>query len=377
MTPSLVRAIDRFASKRVLVVGDAMLDSYVVGTSTRLCQEAPVPVVAVHERRDCPGGAANTAVNLAALGCTVGLVSAIGADHEGDRLLDLLRRHRVGTSLVTVSTERQTLSKQRIVNGDRLLARIDQGDTGPVPPHLERRLLERLEAELVRADALVISDYGYGVVTAGLLRRLRSWQARSQQLFAVDARDLTRYRPIGVTVVKPNYGEALRLVGQEERDGPPRAELAAGLADAVLELTGSAIAAITLDADGALVAERGRRPHRTYADPAEQSRTAGAGDTYLAALTLALAAGATTRQAAEIAACAAGVVVRRDGTSACTADELRRALRTARALWPVSELTSPAHHGPGEPVPFEERDGNRPGHRANVGERRTPALHQA
>src|SRR5215213_4621720 len=78
MMATLARSIDRFASRRVLVLGDAMLDSYVVGSSTRLCQEAPVPVVDVRERRDCPGGAANTAVNLAALGCTVGLVSAIG-----------------------------------------------------------------------------------------------------------------------------------------------------------------------------------------------------------------------------------------------------------------------------------------------------------
>src|SRR4051812_2470860 len=142
MPPTLSRIIDRFASKRILVLGDAMLDSYVVGTSTRLCQEAPVPVVAVRERRDCPGGAANTAVNLAALGCQVELLSAAGADPDGDRLRSLLRHLGVNTRSLTVSEARRTLSKQRIVNGDRLLARIDQGDIGPVPRHVERRLLE-------------------------------------------------------------------------------------------------------------------------------------------------------------------------------------------------------------------------------------------
>src|SRR3954451_17267831 len=119
MTPTLARLVDQFGSKRVLVLGDAMLDSYVVGTSTRLCQEAPVPVVAVRERRDCPGGAANTAVNLAALGCQVDFLSVLGADHEGPRLRDLRREHGAGTSLLVVSEARRTLPKQRIVNGDR------------------------------------------------------------------------------------------------------------------------------------------------------------------------------------------------------------------------------------------------------------------
>lgn len=344
MSPSLLRAVDRFASKRVLVLGDAMLDSYVVGSSTRLCQEAPAPVVAVHDRREYPGGAANTALNLAALGCQVDLVSVVGADHEGDRLLTLLRQHGVGTRLVVVSETRRTLVKQRIVNGDRLLARLDHGDTGPIPRHVERDLHERLATAFVQANAVVISDYGYGVVTTGLLSRLGALQERFRQLLAVDARDLPRYRLIGVTVVKPNYPEAFRLVGL---DGDPgdrsRIDLAV-LGEAVLDRTGAAIAAITLDADGAIVVERGQPPCRTFAAPAEQARTSGAGDTYLAALTLTLATGATTREAAEVAARAAGVVVQQDGTTACTIDDLRRALeqvsRRAGACPPLPPASS-------------------------------------
>src|SRR3954463_15106323 len=110
MSTGLLAVIGQFASKRVLVLGDAMLDSYVVGTSTRLCQEAPVPVVAVSERLDCPGGAANTAVNLAALGCQVELMSVVGADQDGDRLCSLLRQLGVGVQMVTVSEARRTLS---------------------------------------------------------------------------------------------------------------------------------------------------------------------------------------------------------------------------------------------------------------------------
>jgi D-beta-D-heptose 7-phosphate kinase/D-beta-D-heptose 1-phosphate adenosyltransferase len=377
MTSSLLRAIDRFASRRVLVLGDAMLDSYVVGTSTRLCQEAPVPVVAVHERHDCPGGAANTAVNLAALGCRVELVAVVGADYEGDRLRDLLRLHGVGTSLLAVAAARRTLSKQRIVNGGRLLARVDCGDTGPIPARVEGRLLERLDEAFMRADAMVISDYGYGVMTDGLLGRLGSLQDRYRQLIAVDARDLTRYRAVRATVVKPNYGEALRLAGAEtESIGQTRADVAADLGSRVLELCGARIAAITLDADGAVVVERGRPPLRAPATPADQARTAGAGDTYLAALTLALAAGATTSDAAQIAARAAAVVVGRAGTAFCPAEDLRRALALDDASRDVSKpITRPVPASAAGITSFEERDGR--DDPADVGERRAPALHQA
>src|SRR5215210_2325158 len=110
---SLLRAVEQFGSKRVLVIGDAMLDSYLVGSSGRLCQEAPVPVVDVRERHDRPGGAANTALNLAALGCQVELLAVVGADHEGSLLRRLLQEHGVGTDLVTVVDGRRTLAKQR------------------------------------------------------------------------------------------------------------------------------------------------------------------------------------------------------------------------------------------------------------------------
>jgi D-beta-D-heptose 7-phosphate kinase/D-beta-D-heptose 1-phosphate adenosyltransferase len=378
MSVGLARIVDQFASKRVLVLGDAMLDSYLVGTSTRLCQEAPVPVIAVHQRLDCPGGAANTAVNLAGLGCQVELVSVVGLDHEGARLRRLLRQRGVGTDLLAASAGRQTLSKQRIVNGGQQIARLDQGDTGPIPADVERRLLSRLGAAFVRADAVVVSDYGYGVLTPGLLARLRTLQARFQQLLAVDARDLARYRPVGVTLVKPNYDEMLRLAGA----GPPpagatRAAQAVEHGQTVLDRSGARIAAITLDAEGAVVLERDRQPYRTVAGPADQARTAGAGDTYLAALSLALASGATTGHAAEIAAYAAAVVVGRDGTAACTDAELRREIARATAAldgYRPRSATATAS-APAETIVHGEGDGQ--GDPADLGERQAPALRQA
>src|SRR3954469_7410423 len=144
-------------------------------------------------------------------------MSVVGADQDGHRLRLLLQQLGVDTDLLTVSDARRTLSKQRIVNDDHLLARIDQGDTGPIPQHVERRLLTKLDEAFERADAVVISDYAYGVLTSGLIGRLRTLQQRFQHLIAVDARDLTSYRPVGVTVVKPNFDEALRLVGRRSK----------------------------------------------------------------------------------------------------------------------------------------------------------------
>ena len=376
MTAPLLQVLDQFRTKRVLVLGDAMLDSYVVGTSTRLCQEAPVPVVAVRERRDCPGGAANTAVNLAALGCKVELASVIGADHDGELLRSLLRQAGVDTSLLVVSDARQTLSKQRIVNGDRLLARLDRGDTEAIHDHDEQRLFERLGEAFVGADAVAISDYGYGVMTAGMLSRLRLLQERFRQVIAVDARDLAQYRAIGVTVVKPNFSEAIRLTEyQADRSHEARAEIAASLGDAILALTGSRIAAITLDADGAVVVERGERPYRTHAEPADQERTAGAGDTYLAGLTLALTSGATTPAAAEIAAHAAGAVVSRDGTTACGGGDLRRRIEAAAEASGAHVIADASDEALTPGFALKERDDR--DEPTDVGERRAPALHQA
>jgi D-beta-D-heptose 7-phosphate kinase/D-beta-D-heptose 1-phosphate adenosyltransferase len=315
-------------------------------------------------------------VNLAALGCRVELLSVVGADQDGDRLGTLLRQLGVGTRLLSVSDTRRTLSKQRIVNGDHLLARIDQGDTGPIPRHVERRLLAQLDEAFVRADAVVISDYAYGVLTSGLIGRLRTLQQRFQHLIAVDARDLTRYRPVGVTVVKPNFDETLRLVGRRSETTPAaRVALAQMLGEAVLEMTGSRIAALTLDADGAVVVERGKDPVRTCATPVDQSNTAGAGDTYLSALTLALASGATTSDAAMIAACAARVVVRQAGTTVCAARELRQEIILSASSWVLPESTEAQRTESTGPSPVEERHGrDKP---TEVGARRTPALHQA
>lgn len=307
----------------MLVLGDAMLDSYLEGYSDRLCREAPVPVVTVTGKQMAPGGAANTATNLACLGASVWFLSVVGEDTEAHVLRRVLERRGVSTEHVLHDTRRRTLSKRRVMSSSQMLVRFDEGSVDRIPRPSEVALVGRLEEMWDELDAVVVSDYAYGVLTPRLVRALGELQERRSRIVVVDSKRLSAYRAGGVTAVKPNYTEAVRLLGEPEFDrGGPRVRQIAAEGRRVLDTTGARIGAVTLDIDGALVFEREREAYRTYAQPRPDSCAAGAGDTFLSALTLALAAGADTPEAAEVASAAAAVVVSREGTTTCSEGEL-------------------------------------------------------
>jgi D-beta-D-heptose 7-phosphate kinase/D-beta-D-heptose 1-phosphate adenosyltransferase len=161
-------------------------------------------------------------------------------------------------------------------------------------------------------------------MTPRLVETIAELQAEAPRLIVADAKHLPLYRHLGLTAVKPNYGEAVRLLGIAPCDEPAeRASQIAAYEAEILKLTGAQIAAVTIDTEGALIFERGQPPYRTYARPHPHSQAAGAGDTFVSALALALAAGAQTTTAAELASAAAAVVVAKDGTTPCDLQELR------------------------------------------------------
>jgi D-beta-D-heptose 7-phosphate kinase / D-beta-D-heptose 1-phosphate adenosyltransferase len=208
-----------------------------------------------------------------------------------------------------------------------MLARIDRGTTEGIDGATEDRLIDRLVLEYRDADVVIASDYAYGVITPRVLAALREAQAADPKPMIVDARDLRRYRRLAVTAVKPNYAEAVGLLGDAAEQGTTRraAQIAAS-GERLLELTGASIVAVTLDADGVFMFERGAPPYRTYCRPQTDAQAAGGGDTFVATLALALASGASSPEAVELASMAAAVVVGRTGTAACSADDLVRAL---------------------------------------------------
>ena len=319
--------LEAFRGLRVLVIGDTMLDSYILGSSSRLCQEAPVPIIDFRSRADMPGGAGNCAANLAALGAAATILGAVGNDPEADALCRLLAERNVATSDLLRADERRTLSKTRITSDQHTVARLDQGCTAPIDAATQARLLERLDAAYASADLVVVSDYGYGVLTPAIIERLKLLKARAPKVLVVDAKDFARFRQVGMTACKPNYPEAIKLLGlpAAEREGPRWSALW-DQGEELLGLTAARIVAVTLDSEGGLVFERGCPPVRTYARTAPQSQTAGAGDSYLATLALALAAGATTRAAAELASMAADIAVSKRFTATCSNHELKQRL---------------------------------------------------
>ncbi|PRX61232.1 rfaE bifunctional protein kinase chain/domain/rfaE bifunctional protein nucleotidyltransferase chain/domain [Nonomuraea fuscirosea] len=303
-----------------VVVGDVMLDSWLHGSAKRLAQEAPVPVMRLEATEDAPGGAANTAANLVALGARVRLVGIVGDDACGAELERVLRLAGVGIDLLTVPG-RRTAHKRRLVTSGQLTARYDEEDHGVLPGWAERELLARLAGAVAGADVVVACDYGGGVFTPAVRRALAG-----APLLVVDAHAVAPWHECAPAAVLPNYEEVVRLLGGTA--GPiDRLSYLTAHSERVLELTGAAIVVTTLDGEGTLLHRSGSPPYRTYARPAPQHMATGAGDTYTAAFALWLAGGAAPEEAAEAGQAAAGVVVRRPGTAVCPRHELLRALR--------------------------------------------------
>ncbi len=326
--PDLDWLLNAVTNLNVIVIGDAILDCYLQGFSDRLCREAPVPVVNVTNSEYVPGGAANTAVNVCSLGGQVTFISAIGDDWEGSLLRQALSRRDVSSTHLIIQAGRQTLAKQRVMASSQILVRFDSGTTDAIDGNTEQALIDELECRYPECDAAIVSDYSYGILTKRVIEKLAQLQARHNHVLVVDAKNLAAYRHLGITAVKPNYEQVLKLLNISPLKtgnaiARSRIEQIIPYGDQILDLTGAKIAAVTLDAEGGIIFERNSQPHRTYTQPTIQSRTAGAGDTFVSALTLALAAGAATPQAADFAACAAAVVVGKDGTTACPAKELR------------------------------------------------------
>lgn len=340
VTGDLAALVERFAGLEVLVVGDVLLDSYLEGEGRGLCREAPVPVVGLTGRVDAPGGAANAAAALAALGAAVTLVSVTGDDDDGRRLRDVLVARGVATRHLIARPSRATPAKVRVAAGGQLLARLDSGSTEPIDERTEAVLAARLAALVPTAHAVVVSDYDHGVLSDGLVEALVVMRPEAAGVVVVDARSPSRWARLRPDAVKPNWDEARRLLGPLPSPAPSRVEVVQAGGDRILDATGARVAAVSLDDEGAVVLERGRPAHRTFATPAPHDRATGAGDTFVAALTMALATGASVVAAAELAAAAAVVVVAKDGTATCSVGELRAAVATKDKRRRVDDLAA-------------------------------------
>ncbi len=317
--------LERAGHSRVLVLGDVMLDQFIWGNVNRISPEAPVPVVEFERESFMPGGAANVARNLTAFGAGTELLGVCGNDPAGEQLHALLSANAVDCRGLLPVPGRMTTKKTRVIAQQQQVARVDRETRADIDAATRGKLLKVLEHQLPKADALIIGDYGKGVVTQPLLDELkRRCRARGIWL-SVDPKPVHHLDLAGLSLITPNRKEAFELAGVTDgrRQGDPLKDASLlGVAERLLGSLRPALLLITLGDQGMLLCQRGQAPFHIPTMAQEVFDVSGAGDTVIASFTLAIVAGASPLEAAIFSNHAAGVVVGKVGTATVTPEEL-------------------------------------------------------
>lgn len=310
--------INNFKNARVLVVGDLILDEFLWGDVSRISPEAPVPVVWVKKESFMPGGASNVANNLSSLGAEVYLAGVVGDDERGSILRGELEQKGVNTAGIITDSSRPTILKTRVVAQHQQVVRIDKERIDPLGANIVASLIRYVEGVIKDIDAIIIEDYGKGVITPALLSRIVPLAKKHKKIISVDPKEehFKYYR--GISVITPNNHEASKAVGFKIKDEATLVK--AG--HALLTKIGCRIALITLGEHGMAVFQKAKPMKHIPTVAQEVFDVSGAGDTVIASYTLSLAAGADPIMAAHIANCAGGIVVGKVGIAVVTPDEL-------------------------------------------------------
>ena len=320
VTVKRVKSLLRAARKsRVLVVGDVMLDQFMWGSVKRISPEAPVPVVEFQNETYMPGGAANVARNLTALGAAVNLYGLVGMDEGAKRLKKLLKEDGVDGKGLVSAGDRMTTRKTRVIAHQQQMLRVDRETNEPMSPRTARRMLSSVEKQLDDACAVIVCDYSKGAVTQELLDGLREQCQSAGVWLSFDPKPAHNLNLAGMSLITPNRSELFALAGLPDED--PSASLNAAV-KGVQDNCDPDIMLVTLSEQGMLLCPRGERPTLIPTMAQEIYDVSGAGDTVIASFTLAIAAGATPAEAAVFSNHAAGVVVGKMGTAVVTPKEL-------------------------------------------------------
>ena len=326
----LRRIVASFPGVTVTVLGDMVADEFVLGEISRVSREAPVLILRHRERSVVPGGGANAVNNLADLGVNALPVGVIGNDDRGHLLLESFRRKRISTRAIFKQNSQPTITKTRILAGmphtwKQQVVRIDREPESPPERQVERALTRAARHYLGAADALLVSDYGYGAATPSLVAAVRRGRSRSLPVVVDSRHRLLCFS--GATAATPNEAEveeALGIhIGQDWR------RLCAAGSDIISRMRLKSLV-ITRGRDGMVAFERKRRPVDIPIFGSDQvTDVTGAGDTVIATFTAALAAGANAEEAAHLANYAGGIVVMKRGTATVSRQELVQALEEA------------------------------------------------
>jgi D-beta-D-heptose 7-phosphate kinase/D-beta-D-heptose 1-phosphate adenosyltransferase len=314
----LVRIIHKFKKRKVLVLGDLMLDRYIWGNVSRISPEAPVPVVEVKADSLCLGGGGNVAQNLFSLEASPLLVGIVGDDEEGH----WIKKNVADSRGIFIDKKRPTTVKTRIIAHHQQVVRVDLEKKGVIPAELEKKILNFIRSQ--KYEGILVSDYNKGIVKASLVSKMLLFAKERHIPVFVDPKveHFSLFSP--VTLVTPNHFEAEKIVQHECRTDAQVEK--AGFE--ILSLISSRYLIIKRGEHGMTVFEKGRVPVHIPTVAREVFDVTGAGDTVIAAATLALLAGASIVEAASLANAAAGVVVGKIGTASVSPQELVAALST-------------------------------------------------
>ena len=329
-TPALnlarIRKILAKAAKlRVLVLGDVMLDQFIWGNVSRISPEAPVPVVEFSRENFMPGGAANVARNIAAFNAGVDLMGIIGVDDAGRKLCEILRQQAINGGRLVKSPVRHTTIKTRIVAHQQQVVRIDRESVGLPDKNSSRLLASRFDAAIHDADAVIVGDYGKGVVSQPFLDQVKAACRKRGIWLSLDPKPVHQLNLTGLSLITPNRREAFQLAGLADdtrTENPLKDPTLAKVSERLLRELRPAVLLITLGELGMLLCQRDAPPFHIPTVAQEVFDVSGAGDTVISVFTLAIASGASPLEASILSNHAAGIVVGKVGTATTSPAEL-------------------------------------------------------
>src|SRR5437867_1627456 len=324
---TLRQIVSRFAGRRIAVLGDLMLDRYVWGRVERISPEAPVPVVEIERETYALGGAGNVAANLRSLGAEPVLIAAVGDDADGKVLCRALAGRGVAPRRVITDPARPTTVKTRIIAHSQQVVRADRESRADLDGEALARLLDAIADELPGCEAMVVSDYGKGVIHPGPLDRAILLARRARIPVCVDPKESHIEHYKGVSILTPNQHEAGYVMGRRVVDEASLLDVGWGLQK---RLDAGAVL-VTRGPQGMSLFERGGRLTHLPTAAREVYDVTGAGDTVVSVVALGLAAGAELPNACYLSNHAAGIVIREVGTASCTREQLIASLAGSAA----------------------------------------------
>lgn len=322
----LEKIVNKFASKKILIIGDLMLDEYIFGKTTRLSPEAPIPIVEVEKINYVPGGAANTANNVKSLGARTILTGLVGKDENGKILIKLLKKKDIKVNGILEDTERPTTLKSRVVSQGQQIVRIDKENRKPITKKVERALLSFIKIIIPKVDIILISDYAKGVITSRLCQQIITLAKTKGKPVLIDPKGKNSSKYKDCFIIVPNLKEledALKIQVNDLSKLPQAAKM-------LLAHVNSEAVLVTLGGLGMALLEKSGKYFSVPATNVGVVDISGAGDTAIAAFALSVAAGASLQEAMLLSTYACSVVIGKMGTATTTQEELIKAIKEVK-----------------------------------------------